>query len=435
MCGQGHCTGHRHHRNLLRYGQNLSLVIRMKKKSVTYAGITAAVILIGMFIGICLCSYPFLLPFPSPTATLDPVTGASIDENNMLTLTGVTNLPVYANLSVRLSAVPGTSPADNVTGRLKGWDQGTITAGDNGHNTWKAEFNASGLQPADYRITVAPYTLGSNYTIIESTPLVTGQFVLGDENAGPGAIRIRPPPATEFIRVNPPAAGSGRITGITSLAAHTPLAWTLDPVANGSRGYTGIVPVTGGTGGVNRWSVTPAGTLSPGQYLFSIAGNTSPAGTISASSGYDTASTAQNITVAVPGTGDYISLDTLPAFRTNAVYTITGTTSLPAGDGLMMRFTPASFDSNYSFSTNAKDTADNGTLGGTAMFSGAAGSTVVVAGSDSENLWSFTLQTYKFSPGTYELNVSNDQFDPANMTMINGNLYTTRIVSITGDTP
>jgi len=403
----------------------------MKKKYVTGTGIIAAAILVAMFIGLSLSAYPFLIPNLSAT-TIDPVTSASIDENNMLVLTGGTTLPVSTYLSVTLLAVPGSYPENNRTGMTKGWDQGVIAPGDSGHNTWKAEFDVSHMQPADYRITVASYTLGNNYSIIESSPLITGRFTLGGENAGPDAVRIRSPVTPVFIRINPAPAGSQKINGITSFSSGTPFVWSL--VTNGSLGYTGTVLVTNGTAGVNRWSVTPtAGTLSPGRYQFTIAGNSTTAGTISAMTQFD--STSQNAPGASSIPRDYITIDALPDFQINNVYIITGTTSLPVGEGLMMEVSPASFDTNYTFSANARDTAKNGTLSGTALWSGAMANTGVVSGNNGENLWSFQLPTYTFGPGTYQINVSNDRFDTTNMTMVHGTLLSSRLISITGDTP
>jgi hypothetical protein len=179
--------------------------------------------------------------------------------------------------------------------------------------------------------------------------------------------------------------------------------------------------------------VTPGSGTTPAHYQFIITGNTSTGGTVSATADYDAPSALQSTNGAVSVPKDYISIDALPDIRTNDVYTITGTTSLPAGEGLMMQVSPASFDTNYSFSANAKDTAGNGTMGETAVFSGAMGDTVIVNGNNSENFWSFPLQTYKFSPGVYEINVSNDRFDITNMTMISGNLFSSRIVSVSGD--
>jgi hypothetical protein len=54
-----------------------------------------------------------------------------------------------------------------------------------------------------------------------------------------------------------------------------------------------------------------------------------------------------------------------------------------------------------------------------------------VDGTGGENLWSFKLETYKFSPGEYVVNVSNDDFDFATMTLKYGDLFSSRTFTIT----
>ncbi len=216
----------------------------MKKKYLTYAGIAAALILVGMFVAICLSSFPF--PFLPPSAAIDPVTSSSVDENNMLVLTGTTTLSWYATMSVTLSACP--SPG-NCTGGTTTWNQAMIIpAADGGRNRWRSEFDLSRLAPADYQISLATYSSGKNYSLIQSAPLATGYFMLGDDNAGPGAIRKRSPAVQPYIRINPlQQTGSIlKISGITSLAPATPLAWDLHGVANATVGnssdYRGTCP-------------------------------------------------------------------------------------------------------------------------------------------------------------------------------------------------
>ena len=415
----------------------------MKKKYLTYAGIVAALLLVGMFIAICLSSFPF--PFLPPCAAIDPVTNASVDENNMLVLTGTTTLPWYANMSVAISTCPSSG---NCTDGTNTWNEATIIpAADGGRSRWRGEFDLSRLEPADYQITVATYSIGENYTFIENLPIATGHFTLGDDNAGPGAIRKRSPAVQPYIRINPlQQTGSILIiTGITSLAPATPLEWILQGTANAtsysSPGSRGTVLVTEGTGGVNRWSVqVDNSTPAPGQYRVTltgnIAGNTSPAVTVSASTTFVPAgpATSGNTTAILPVFAHYIAIDTLPDIHTDGVYVITGTTSLPAGQDLTMNVYPAAFETgSYNFSVDAKDTGPNTTFSNTGTFSGANGGTVVVKGTGGENLWAFKLETYKFSPGEYLVNVSNDNFDWTTRTMKYGDLYSSRIFPVTGN--
>lgn len=415
----------------------------MKKKYLTYAGIAAALILVGMFVAICLSSFPF--PFLPPSATIDSVTNTSVDENNMLVLTGTTTLSWYANMSVTLSACP--SPG-NCTGGTTTWNEAAIIpAAEGGRNRWRSEFDLSRLAPADYQITVATYSFGKNYSMIQDAPLATGHFTLGDDTAGPGAIHKRSPAVQPYIRINPvkQAGNTLIITGITSLAPATPLAWDLHGVTNATVGnsseYRGTVIVTEGTEGVNRWSVqVENSTLEPGQYQVTLTGNTagstSPAGTVSASTTFVPAgpATSGNTTAILPVSAHFIAIDTLPDIRAEGVYVITGTTSIPVGQDLTMNVYPASFETgSYNFSVDARDAGQNTTLSDTGTFSGASGGTVVVKGAGGENLWAFKLETYKFSPGEYMVNVSNDNFDWTTRTMKYGDLFSSRIFPITGN--
>jgi hypothetical protein len=415
----------------------------MKKKYLTYAGIVAALLLVGMFIAICLSSFPF--PFLPPSAAIDPVTNASVDENNMLVLSGTTTLPWYANMSVTISTCPSSG---NCTGGTNTWNEPTIIpAADGGRNRWRSEFDLSLLIPGDYQITVATYSFGKNYSLIQGAPIATGRFTLGDDTAAPGAIHKRSPAVQQYIRINPlnQAGNTLKISGITSLAPATPLAWDLHGVTTATVGnssdYRGTVLVTEGTEGVNRWSVqVDNSTLEPIQYQVTITGNTagstSPAGTVSASTTFvpSGSATSGNTTALLPVSAPFIAIDTLPDIHTEGVYVITGTTSLPAGQDLTMNVYPASFETgSYNFSVDARDAGQNTTLSDTGTFSGATGGTVVVNGTGGENLWAFKLETYKFSPGEYLVNVSNDNFDWTTRTMKYGDLFSSRIFPITGN--
>jgi hypothetical protein len=421
----------------------------MKKKYFTYARIIAALILVGMFIGICLSSFPF--PFLPPAITIDPITDMNVDENNMMIVTGLTTYPENTDISVTVSASPDPLSQGNSTGRTKVKTDVVIVQGDEGRNHWRAFFDISDLQAADYTISLANRTMFiENFTIIESDPIATAHFTLGDEHAGAGSVRKKSPRVVlPFIRINPAdqkPGGNQRITGITSLAPGTPLAWSMHPVTSGT-GNTqepqGTATVIAGTAGINRWSVLPGtDTLKPARYQFSISvhptGNTSPVGTVSASSEFNIPlipATQKNTTGTTQVPGGFITIDTLPDMQINNMYTLTGTTSLPPGKYLLVHVEPASFETDYNFSLDAKETSRNRTLSGAAVFSGVAGGIDVVNGSNGNNLWSFRLETYHMGPGRYQLNVSNDDFDYAAKNIVYGGLFSTRILPIAGDTP
>jgi hypothetical protein len=421
----------------------------MKKKYFTYAGIIAALILVGMFIGICLSSFPF--PFLPPAITIDPITDRSVDENNMMILTGLTTYPENTDLSVTVSASPDPLSQGNGTERTKVKTDAVIVQGDEGRNHWRAVFDISDLQAADYTISLANRTVFiENFTIIESDSVATAHFTLGDENAGPGSIRKKNPVTIPFIRINAAdqstTAGDLIITGITNLGAGTPLTWSMHPVTSGTVNNTqepqGTTTVITGTMGINRWTVLPGtGTTEPARHRFSISayptGNTYPAGMVTASSEFVIprvpATLTMSGTVQVPP--GFITIDTLPEMRVNNVYMLTGTTSLPAGKYLMVRVEPASFETDYNFSLDAKETSRNRTLSGAAVFSGVAGGISVVNGSNGNNLWSFRLETYRLSPGQYQLNVSNDDYNYGAESIIYGDLFRMIKFPVEGDTP
>jgi hypothetical protein len=409
----------------------------MKRKYLTYAGIVAALVLVGMFIAIWASSIPF--PFLPPSASIDPVTEASVDENNMLILTGTTTLPWYANMSVSITACPSEG---NCTGGIKKWNQAAvIPAADGGRNRWMGAFDLSQLAPADYLITVGTYSFGENYSLIENPPLVTGHFTLGDDNAGPGAIHALSPVVPLYIRINPveQAGNTLKITGITSLPPGTPLAWDLYNVTSTSVGnsveHNGTTLVTEGTEGVNRW-VVRIDDVSPGQYTVTITGNpavrTSPAGTVSATLDFGVPPALSGNTTGITPGSPFIAIDTLPDIHTEGVYVISGTTSLPSGQDLMVNVYPAAFETgSYNFTVDTGVAGPDTTFSDTGSFSGAGGGITVVNGTGGENLWSFRFETYKFSPGEYAINVSNDEFDVATMTMKYGGLFGSKFFTVT----
>jgi hypothetical protein len=413
----------------------------MKKKYLTYAGIVSALLLVVIFIGICTSSYPF--PFVPVATTIDPITEATVDQNNMMILTGTTSLPEDTQLGVLVSASTGSS-RENTTGELAVKTDAAITAGDGGRNRWRSVFGITTLQPGDYQVSLVTFTVAKNYTWILSDPIATAYFTLGDGQAGTGTIHKKTPPVPRFIRINPVPSGQMQdnltVSGITSLAPGTPLAWSMYSLENGTLGgtaaYNGTTPVTEGIDGVNRWDIQPGdGTIPPGRYGIQVTGypngNTSPAGALSASAEFDISSTTTGAR-ASPG---FVTIDALPEITVNNITVITGTTSLPAGGDLLVEVYPESFETGYSFSTDARETDMNRSLSGAAVFAGATGGVSVMKGSGNYNLWSFRLETYKFSPGQYQINVSNNDYDPAKHAVIYGNLSSSKIFSIRNDAP
>jgi hypothetical protein len=420
----------------------------MKKKYLTWAGILSTLILAGMFVGICLSSYPF--PFLPPATTIDPITPASVDQNNMLILTGTTTLPEHSHIAITVSAVSLPVTRGNETRSTTGMADARIVPVNGGRNQWRGVFALSTLQYAEYQVTLATYTLDENYRRVPGETVATGYFTVGDKNAGEGTIRERTLSMPRFIRINPvtedEAAGTLNITGITSLDPGTLLAWSLYPVINGTPlsvpAYSGTTPVTEGTKKINRWDIRfGTGALQPARYELRVignpAGNTTPAATLSAITELAVSSPqySPSDTSGIQSSPGFITIDTLPDITVNNVSVITGTTSLPAIGGLVVEVFPVSFETGYNFSTDARETDMNRILSGTAVFSGVSGEVPIVKGNDGCNLWAFRLETYTFSPGQYQINVSNYEVDTANHDLIYGNLSSTRVFPVSGDAP
>jgi hypothetical protein len=411
----------------------------MKKKYLTYAGIISALILVGMFIAICLSQIPF--PFLPPTTTINPITDASVDQNNMMILTGTTSLPSEFTL---LFVTVGASQPFLSQGTTTGTPEivshdAQVIAESGGKNRWKGLVNISSLQPGDYTITLSQYTVDENFKMNESHPVATQHFTLSDVQAGAGSIRKKTRIVLPYIRINPvdqqPAAESREISGITSLAPGTPLAWSMDTVNNGTgnntQEYQGTTPVFSGIVGVNRWSVLPGtGNLKPARYQFRITGGSAGDATpVSAIAEFDVppvSGTLQNTTGIPQLSREFITIDSLPDIRTNNMYTITGTTSIPAGGDLLFQIHPASFVSDYNFSFDQRGNQ-------VAEMSGVTGMVKIMNGSGGISLWSVDVNTYSLVPAGYEVNVSNDRYGFNISDMVHGNTFRSRIITVMGD--
>jgi hypothetical protein len=411
----------------------------MKKKYLTYAGIISALILVGMFIAICLSQIPF--PFLPPTTTMDPVTDASVDQDNMMILTGTTTLPSeFTLLFITVNASPPFLSQGNATGTPETRGDANLIAEP---NRWKGTVNISRLQPGDYTITLWKFTVDENFKMNESHPVATQHFTLiGADAGGRGVHKKQPRVPLPFIRINPAdqqtAAEHREISGITSLVPGTLLTWSMHTVSNGTgnskQEYQGITPVFSGIQGVNRWAVLPGtGNLKPARYQFYITGNpignASPAGTISATSEFDippVPGTLQNTTGIPQVPREFITIDSLPDMRTNDRYVITGTTSFPAGDALLFQIIPASFISDYNFSFDSRGNQAT-------AFSGITGMTEIMNGSSGTNLWSVDVNTYSMIPARYEVNVSNNRYEFNRTEMVYGTVFSSQIITVGGD--
>lgn len=363
-------------------------------------------------------------------------------------LTGTTSLPESTMISITISTSPGSLSQGNTTGKTVAKGTAEISPADGRSSRWKGAVDISPLQPADYTVSLTTITWKENFTgIIESDLIATGHFTIGDEKAGPGIIRKKIPDIKPFIRVNPidkpQSVQNLVISGITNLGPGTPLSWRIQPVTNGTQDdvgkFQGSTVVVAGTEGINRWSIGPdTADMNTARYQLTITGNptgtTSFTGNISACSEFDfltLPATVTNATSPAPVTPGFITIDSLPDIRTNGVYVITGTTSLPLGEDLLVEITPRSFMTEYNFSFDSRDNRQrDASSSATGSFSGAVGNVRIINGSNGENLWAFDLETYQITPGMYEVNASNRKFDQDVHALVPGNLSSSKIFTI-----
>ena len=114
----------------------------------------------------------------------------------------------------------------------------------------------------------------------------------------------------------------------------------------------------------------------------------------------------------------FIAIDPLPDIGINQTDTITGTTSFPPGEELLVTVLPR----EYQITVNPRTQTMSGDV------SGASGIIAVVNGPGNINSWAFELNTSWMSPdiASYLVNVSNDRFDPQTSGIIYGDTFCTR---------
>ncbi|MDD5142130.1 hypothetical protein [Methanoregula sp.] len=127
-----------------------------------------------------------------------------------------------------------------------------------------------------------------------------------------------------------------------------------------------------------------------------------------------------------PGTQDYITIDTLPEIQTDDVYTLSGTTSLPPGEELLVEVLPYVSGAGIDLVIDPKSQSQM-----TGIFSSVAGMVSVSDGSYGPDYWTFELETYLLAPGQYIMKVSNNEYNQANMTKPAGGLSSSRVFTVT----
>ncbi|MFH0967987.1 MAG: hypothetical protein V1862_09930 [Methanobacteriota archaeon] len=397
----------------------------MKKKYLTYAGVTSAVILITMFIMVFFIKSPVL--FLVPIITIDPINDGNLDDNNFLILTGKTNLPDQTHIFTYVYPFHGLLSRNDENNKTVARGDVWMTGDTDEWSFWKGTINISSLEPAEYQVTFKTVQYVDNFTrIIESEPVASFQFTLGNKNCTGNCIRKKDVKNQPYIRINHVSEETGymEITGITNLVPGTPLVLIMEE-KNGTAttdptSHLGDSRVIQGTEGVNRWSFKPGTrTIRQGLYQLTVATDygesdlSNRSGKVSGSRDFNYSNglfhpgfSDQKRTRSGTNASVNYTIDALPDMQENEKYIISGTTNLPPGELLLFQVSPPNLMLNYNFSFNPQDKSQGGTI------SGIAGCIDVVNGSGTDNYWAFEMQTYSLAPGRYEVNISNPGFDP-----------------------
>lgn len=413
----------------------------MKKKYLTIAGIISAIILGTIFILIFFITSPVL--FLIPVISVEPVTDQNIDANNVLVISGKTNLPVKTHIIT--SVYPSSGMVSPENGKKKKVARGDvwIEMGAGVWKSWNGTIDIASLESGSYEIVFTTIDFADNFsTVIESGTVASVPFVIGDVTCSGTCIRKREPAEIPFIRVNPLSANMiyEEITGITSLPPQAPLAWTIEGLSGNNLTepfqFSGNSTVYRGIEGIQRWSVILPECISQGEYRI----------TVSAESGEEQADRPSGISHSrefyYPGKRNSsfvsdenitslekipcITIDSLPDMTINGRYLISGTTDLPAGEMIMCEMVPSNLMNTFNFTIDPRDSSQGG------VFSSVTGSTRVEEGSEGENLWTFEIQTYSLEPGRYEVTISNPDIQPGTRELVPATASASRIFTLHG---
>lgn len=404
----------------------------MKKKYLTYASVISAVILLAMFLMIFLIKSPIL--FLVPVITIDPISDLNVDENNILILSGKTNLPEDAHIFINVypSNASLIQQGENRTRAARG--DAWITTLRERWNSWNGTINISPLDPGGYQVVFKTIAFRENGTkSIESGEIASVQITIGNDTTMQNSIRKRKPVNRPFIRINPVSGDQENleINGITDLAPKTPFVWSIEETGTAAAGGLSCLQGTGAVipGGeeINRWSCMPdTSCLKPGSYRITVSARTPDSNQtlhnqVSGSREFvypDTGHTpalSRQKTADNNTSRDFITIDTLPDMKINDRYIFSGTTSLPPGKEILFQVYTPNVMKDYSVVIDPRDKSETG------RFSGVAGCTLVENGSP-DNLWEFEFDTYFLPPGQYEVNVSSMGERPDAIPIPTGNI-------------
>lgn len=413
----------------------------MKKRYLMYAGIAAAAILIIMFI-VILATGSFTI-FPS--AAIDPIPDHYASD--LVVITGTTNYPAGTRLSLDILTA---SPASVEKTRVGGTDA-FVARGGGMVNTWSGALDTTAIPPGEYQVNAYWIDETNVTTHVRSSLLATSQIRL--TNITPDTTRLTPVlmnHTLSFIHIDRPGTISRGekilISGTTNLPEKTRLIYTIsqqsgttiftvDPKTGeqdlkGGFNRSGQITIVPGQNGVSRWSFAFDSTEAiPAGYEVTVKENPDSTENVgkegTSGAAFFTILEADNdrLTPADPNTGpcQSIMIDTFPDVLTRRNYTITGTTSLQPGTELLFSVLPAEFEVYVN-----KDGMSSGSM------SGATGTATVTRGTGMTNTWSVDMDLAMFPPEKYQINVSNDRFDPRTYGTIYGDRYCSKRFTIKG---
>jgi hypothetical protein len=405
------------------------MVMKLKKKYLTYAGMVSAALLVIMFSGILLTGSFSIFS----SVTIDPIPDHAVGDH--IAITGTTNHMAGTVLELDIIAV---SPADGTSPRVAVSDA-FIARGGGMMNTWSGALDTSSIPPGEYLVNA--YWINETE---KSDILATSRFRLNGTKPAPAGTPGTGDLQPRQIGINRPATlWRGEkllVTGTTSLPEGTELTYMVIPQSNASvftvdpktgnrevrEGPTrsGVIRVLPGTGGVNRWSFAVDSTeFIPGEYLIIVTLESISPEKIGLQSPFDTAplmvkeAVLNNATSPVLDASPckHITLDAFPTGWANQTFTITGTTDFPLGTELLVQVIPTEYD--LTMNPEVKHLASS--------MSGAVGTVTVEKGTGSNGLWSMTLDRARLDPDLrrYLVNVSNDRIDPLTYATIYGDTY------------
>lgn len=314
-------------------------------------------------------------------------------------VTGSTSLPIGTEVLWEVTPDVFTTDPNQTTGTFTGMmGNSQVTKGQGNGNRVSFAIDTNALLPGKYNVTVS----------VPAGDIATGDFRTGTLS-GSAVFTLQEELVSgntgQYIRIDPIADKTTGDLLIVSGATNLPSGTNL-MVMTGN--YVGDATVQNGTGGVNRFSsLVDTAILKPGQLTVTVSRVTSdPAqsesgtGNVSATAAFTLKGEFLSTETPVQATitkSDYLRINTIGNKRTGDQFLITGTTSLPAGVGLIWQIMPYQGITPESLDLNA---------------TGILANNPVTKGNGRENRVSLAVDLGNFEPGEYVLLVGVSKGGP-----------------------